>query len=288
MGFFLLTLTALTTVSSALAATTIVDRGEYLVRAGGCFSCHTDKKGGGEAFAGGRPLKTPFGTFYSPNITADKNTGIGNWSDENFLTAVKKGVRPDGSHYFPVFPFTSYTLMKDEDALAIKAYLFSLPKVAKQNQNHDVSAPFGWRWPMVFWKLLFFDKGDFTPTNSQDNEWNRGAYLVTALAHCGECHTVRNFAGAMDRSMWMAGVQDGPEGDAAPNITPAHASGIAWSVDQMAFFLKSGTKPDWERADGLMGEAVLEGYKYLTDEDIRAIARYINELPPIENYISGY
>ena len=126
-----------------------------------CISCHTDKKGKGETFAGGRALKTPFGTYYSPNITADKETGIGDWSDEGFVRALKKGVRPDGSRYFPVFPYTSYTLMRVEDALAVKAYLFSLPPVARRNRDHDVSPPFGWRWPMRFWQLLFFEEGEF-------------------------------------------------------------------------------------------------------------------------------
>ncbi len=280
-------LIALCPLSPAAADADILRRGEYNVRAAGCISCHTDKKGKGEPFAGGRALKTPVGTFFSPNITSDKETGIGTWSDEDFLRALRKGVRPDGSHYFPIFPYTSYTLMREQDALAIKAYLFSLPPVTRRNRDHDVSRPFGWRWPMRFWQLLFFDEGEFVADDNQDDDWNRGAYLVTALAHCGECHTPRNIAGAVDRDLWMAGTEDGPEGDAAPNITPALATGIGWSVDQLTFFLKTGTKPDWETADGVMGEAVADGYKYLTDEDIRAIARYINTLPAIENHIGG-
>jgi mono/diheme cytochrome c family protein len=264
-----------------------VQRGEYIARAAGCISCHTDKKGKGEPFAGGRALKTPFGTFYSPNITPDKATGIGSWSDRDFLRALKKGLRPDGSHYFPVFPYTSYTLMRDQDALAMKAYLFSLQAVTRKNRDHDVGRPFRWRWPMRFWKLLYFDEGEFAADDNQDGEWNRGAYLVTALAHCGECHTPRNIAGGLDRDLWMAGTEDGPEGDAAPNITPAPATGIGWSVDQLTFFLKKGTKPDWEEADGVMGEAIADSYEFLTEEDIRAIARYINTLPAIENHIGG-
>ena len=281
------TLIALCWQSPAAAGSDIVQRGEYIVRAAGCISCHTDKKGKGEPFAGGRALKTPFGTFYSSNITPDKETGIGKWSDEDFLRALRKGVGPDGSRYFPVFPYTSYTLMRDQDALAIKAYLFSLPPVTRKNRDHGASPPFGWRWPMRIWQLLFFDEGEFVADRNQDDDWNRGAYLVTALAHCGECHTPRNIAGALDRDLWMAGTEDGPEGDAVPNITPAHATGNDWSVDQLAFFLKTGTKPDWESADGVMGEAVADSYKYLTDKDIRAIARYINTLPAIENYIGG-
>ena len=278
---------AVCSLSSAVAGTDVVQRGEYIARAAGCISCHTDKKGKGEPFAGGRALKTPFGTFYSPNITPDKATGIGSWSDRDFLRALKKGLRPDGSHYFPVFPYTSYTLMRDQDALAMKAYLFSLQAVTRKNRDHDVGRPFRWRWPMRFWKLLYFDEGEFAADDNQDGEWNRGAYLVTALAHCGECHTPRNIAGGLDRDLWMAGTEDGPEGDAAPNITPAPATGIGWSVDQLTFFLKKGTKPDWEEADGVMGEAIADSYEFLTEEDIRAIARYINTLPAIENHIGG-
>ncbi len=263
------------------------ERGAYLARAAGCISCHTDKKGKGEAYAGGRALKTPFGTYYSPNITPDKAAGIGSWSDADFLRAVKQGVRPDGSRYFPVFPYTSYTLMRDRDVLDIKAYLETLPPAARKNRDHDVSPPFAWRWPMRIWQALFFEAGVFKDEPGRDAEWNRGAYLVTALSHCGECHTPRNLAGALNRDMWMAGTEDGPEGDAAPNITTAFPSGLGWAVDELAFFLKSGTKPDWESAEGVMGEAVADGYKYLTDEDIRAMARYINELPAIDNHIGG-
>jgi len=271
----------------AAAQSDLVQRGAYVIRAAGCLSCHTDKKGNGKEFAGGRALKTPFGTFYSPNITADKETGIGNWSDEDFVRALKKGVRPDGARYFPVFPYTSYTLMSDQDALSVKAYLFSLPPVTRKNIDHDVGAPFGWRWPMRFWQLMYFTAGDFVADAKKDAEWNRGAYLATALTHCAECHTPRNFAGAVNKKMWMAGTRNGPGGDAVPNITPAPASGLGWSIDQLAFFLKTGTKPDWEAAAGVMGEAVTDGYKYLTDEDLRALARYINTLPPIENHIGG-
>ena len=272
---------------STAADDDVIKRGEYVTRAAGCISCHTDKKRNGKPFAGGRALKTPFGTYFSPNITPDKETGIGKWSDEDFLRALNEGVRPDGSHYFPVFPYTSYSLIRDDDALAIKAYLFSLTPVATKNQDHDVSPPFGWRWPLAIWKFLFFEEREFVTDDGQDDEWNRGAYLVTGLAHCGECHTPRNIAGALDRGMWMAGTKDGPEGDEVPNITRAPATGLGWSVDQLAFFLKTGTKPDWESADGVMGEAVEDGYKYLTDDDIRAMARYINALPAIENHIGG-
>jgi mono/diheme cytochrome c family protein len=266
-------------------ADNLVERGAYLTRAAGCMGCHTDKVGRGAPFAGGRALKTPFGIFYSPNITAHKQTGIGAWSDGDFLAAVKQGIRPDGAHYFPVFPYTSYTLLRAEDVLAIKAYMFSLTPVARQNRAHDVGPPFSWRWSMGAWKQLYFDAGEFIADDKQDAQWNRGAYLVNALAHCGECHTPRNAAGALDRTLWMAGTKDGPEGDAVPNITPAHNTGLGWPLDQLSFFLKTGTKPDWEKAEGLMAEAVQDGYKHLTDADRDAIAVYLNSLPAIENHV---
>ncbi len=264
----------------------LIARGSYLVHAAGCVGCHTDKKAKGAAFAGGRGLKTPFGTCYSPNITPDPETGIGTWSDDDFLRALKNGLSPDGEHYFPVFPYTSYTKMLDDDARAIKAYLFSLKPVTRQNRRHDVSPPFGWRWTIGSWKALYFDAGRFEPEPNRDPAWNRGAYLTT-LAHCGECHTPRNFAGALDRTMRMAGTVDGPEGDLAPNITSDDATGIGdWSQDQLVFFLKMGTKPDYEAAEGLMAEAIEDGLSHLSGDDLDAIAYYIKSLPPISNHVA--
>ncbi len=273
--------------SPAGADTDLIQRGAYLVRAAGCVSCHTDKKSQGRPFTGGRALKTPFGTYFSPNITPDRETGIGGWSDRDFLAAVKRGIRPDGSHYFPVFPYTSYTQMTDRDGLAIKAYLFSQPAVSKTNRAHDVGMPFSWRWPLWFWKMLFFKGGDFAADPGHDAAWNRGAYLVNALSHCGECHTQRNPAGGLDRSMWMAGNEDGPDGDAVPNITPDLATGLGWTEEQLSFFLKTGTKPGWDKAEGAMAEALRDSFKFLSNDDRDAIARYIIDLPAIENHIGN-
>ena len=265
----------------------LVTRGGYLARAAGCMSCHTDKKAKGKPFAGGRALKTPFGAYYSPNITPDPETGIGKWTDDDFLRALKRGMNPEGEHYFPVFPYTTYAKLRDDDALAIKAYLFSLKPVSRKNRAHDVWPPFGWRWTIGPWKGLYFQQGQFKPDPNQDEAWNRGAYLVEALAHCGECHTPRNFAGALDRTMWMAGTEDGLEGEVAANITPDVETGIGdWSVDQIAFFLKVGTKPDYEAAEGLMAEAIEDGFSHLSGGDLKAIAQYITSLPPISNNVA--
>jgi len=215
----------ITAAMPAAAQEDAVDQGEYLVRAGGCISCHT--AGGGPPFAGGRALATPFGTFYSPNITPDPETGIGRWTDAQFLRALREGLRPDGTNSFPVFPYTSFTGISDRDALAIKAYLFSRPPVHQVNKPHDVGWPFSWRFLQTGWKFLFFAPGPFKPSPERSATYNRGAYLITALAHCGECHTPRNMLGAMRSSMPLAGTPDGPDGQLVPNITPDPGTGSA-------------------------------------------------------------
>src|SRR6201984_662803 len=233
----------LTQAIPAIAEEDAVTRGEYLVRAGGGFSCHT--VAGGEKLAGGRALATPFGTFYSPNITPDPDTGIGRWTDAQFLRALREGVRPDGANYFPVFPYASFTGITDSDATAIKAYLFSLPAVRQQNRPHDVAFPFSWRFLQAGWKLLFFTPGPFQPVSDRNAAYNRGAYLVTALAHCGECHTPRNSLGGLRSGLALAGTPDGPYGQSVPNITPDHATGIGdWETDDIVTLLKTGKTPE--------------------------------------------
>jgi mono/diheme cytochrome c family protein len=200
-------------------------RGEYLVRAGGCFSCHTAP--GGQKMGGGRALTTPFGTFYSPNITPDPETGIGRWTDTEFLRALREGVRPDGTNYFPVFPYPSFTGITDSDALAIKAYLFSLPAVRQQNRPHNVPFPFSWRFLQTGWKLLFFTPGPFQPAIERSAAYNRGAYLVTALAHCGECHTLAISSAPRCPASGWPGRRMGPTASSFPILRPIRALGSA-------------------------------------------------------------
>jgi mono/diheme cytochrome c family protein len=255
-------------------------RGEYLVHAGGCVSCHTAP--GGLPFAGGRALMTPFGTFYSPNITPDAETGIGRWTDAQFLRALREGRRPDGASYFPVFPYPSFTNITDADALAIKAYLFSLQPARQANRAHDVALPFSWRFLQTGWRMLFFREGPFRADPSRDAGYNRGAYLVTALAHCGECHTPRNILGAVKPSLTLAGTRDGPDGQAVPNITPDRATGIGdWGSDDIVTLLKTGRTPEESALKGAMREAVQDGLKFLTDADLQAIATYLQAQKPI-------
>jgi len=275
-----LLLLALMQAAPALGEEDAVERGEYLVRAGGCFSCHT--AAGGPKLAGGRALTTPFGTFYTPNITPDPDTGIGRWTDAQFLRALRDGIRPDGANYFPVFPYTSFTGIADNDALALKAYLFSLPAVRQQNRPHDVPFPLSWRFLQSGWKLLFFTPGPFRPAPDRNAAYNRGAYLVTALAHCGECHTPRNFLGATRSDLSLAGTADGPDGQVVPNVTPDPGTGIGkWEKDDVVELLRTGKTPEQSRVKGAMREVIQDGLKYLSKSDLEAIADYLLAQPAI-------
>jgi mono/diheme cytochrome c family protein len=264
-----------------------IDRGAYLANAAGCEACHTDRERGGQPYAGGRALATPFGTFYSPNITPDPETGIGRWSDEQFLRALRDGVRPDGANYFPVFPYPSFTKITDADARAIKTYLFSLPAVRQANRAHDISFPVSWRFLQDGWKLLFFSPGPFRPEPGRSEAYNRGAYLVTALAHCGECHTPRNWFGATEPDRFLAGNPDGPDGKKVPNITPDRETGIGnWSEDDIIGVLTDGHTPDFDKVGGAMAE-VVKSTARLAEEDRQAIVVYLKSLPAIRSKKKG-
>jgi len=259
----------------------LVARGAYLATAAGCADCHTDAKNGGRPYAGGRALMTPFGTFYAPNITPDPVTGIGRWSDAQFLNALRRGVRPDGSNYFPVFPYPSFANITDDDVWAIKAYLFAQPAVRHANRPHDMGFPFSSRFLQNAWKLLFFSPGPFRPAPERSEAYNRGAYLVTALAHCGECHTPRNWFGAMEPSRFLAGTPHGPDGKAVPNITSDPTAGIGkWSDDDIVTLLKDGQTPDFDFVGGAMAEIVRNTAR-LTDADRRAIAVFLHSVPAV-------
>jgi len=263
-----------------------IERGEYLTRAGLCIACHTDLKNDGVALAGGNPIKTPFGTIYSTNITPDRETGIGDWSDADFLRAMRHGIGRQGQHLYPAFPYTSYTNMTEEDMLAIKAYLFSIDPVRQQNKPPEMSPPFSWRFLLTAWKWMYLKTGPFKPDAQKSSQWNRGAYLVEGVVHCGECHTPRDIAGGLDEDFYMAGAIDGPEGELAPNITAHPETGLGdWSVDDTVYLLKEGYKPGGDNVQGLMEEIIVHGYKYMTDEDLTAVATYIRSLPPVDNLV---
>ena len=264
----------------------LVKRGEYLARATGGCSCHSVPGAKNLTMAGGRGIKTPFGVIYSTNITPDKKTGIGNWSENDFLRSMSKGVRADGKHLYPVFPYTSFTGMKKEDMAAIRAYIFSLPPIEKRNRSNEILLPLRLRFGLFFWKLIFFKSGEYQPDLNRSEEWNRGAYLVNALAHCGECHTPRNLLGGLKKDLLFAGSVDGPEGQLAPNITPDKETGIgSWSLADMAWFLGSGQKPDGDDMQGLMLEVIDQGYQYLDPADLKAMAVYLKSLRSVNRRV---
>lgn len=253
-----------------------VSKGEYLTRAADCVACHVVP--GGKPFAGGLEFKLPFGSIYSPNITSDKETGIGNWTDDEFVSALQKGVGKDGKHYYPAFPYTSYTLMSREDILAIKGYLFSLEAVKQAPQENKLSFPFNQRWGMIFWNAFFAPNERFTPDNMQSAEWNRGAYLVQGPGHCGECHTPRNLFQSMSSDRSLAGAELGNW--QAYNISSDVQHGIgAWPEDAIVSYLSKGYAPGFGGAGGPMADAVEHSLRYLNPADLKAIAVYLKGTP---------
>ena len=257
-----------TGVPAELVNADAVTKGAYIARIADCEACHTVK--GGTPFAGGRAFVLPFGTIYTPNLTPDPETGIGKWTAADFLNAVHRGVAPDGSRYYPAFPYPSYTLLTDEDALAIKTYLFSLKPVKQANKANTFAFPYNQRWLMMIWATLFDPDHRFRPVEGQSGEWNRGAYLVEAAGHCGECHTPRNLMQALDqRHKFAGGVAEGWN---AHNISADTVSGVGdWSADELAAYLSAGHAKGRGVASGPMGEAVELSLSSLTKSDIGAI-----------------
>ena len=251
-------------------------RGEYLLEVSGCIHCHTADDG--ERLAGGHALETPFGTFYTPNITPHQTAGIGAWSEDDLRRALRHGEAPDGSDYYPSFPYTSYTRMRDDDIAELYAYLMSLPASERPNREHDLAWFLQWRIAAQAWKWLFFEAGEF------DRSSERGAYIAEALGHCQECHTPRNLFGALRTDMAYAGNADGPEGDLVPNIT-SHDSGIGdWSRESLETFLRFGELPNGEYTAGSM-DPVIQGISKLTQADRDALIDYLRALPPIDNRV---
>ena len=253
-------------------------RGEYLAKAGGCVGCHTEEKEGATPFAGGRALKTPFGTFYGPNITPDRKAGIGGWTEADFMRALRLGDRPDGSNFFPAFPYPSFTKITDGDARDLFAYLRTLPPSATPSREHDLWFFFGWRWTVSIWKWLFFTPGAFTAIPAVSDVVNRGAYLVQALGHCGECHTPRNFLGGWKSGRFLAGGK-GPDGKNVPNLTPTELK--KQSDKDLKDILTTGLTPDGDVLAEAMGEVVKNTISQLTPADLDALIAYLRTLPPL-------
>jgi mono/diheme cytochrome c family protein len=266
-----------TGVPVELANASPAERGEYLTRAADCQACHSVE--GGKPFAGGRPFVLPFGTMYSTNITPDKNTGIGNYTDAQFLRAIHQGIARDGKRLYPAMPYVSYTLMNDADALAIKAYLFSLAPVEAPTPRNTLAFPFNQRWLMGFWSFFFNPDKRFQPDTERSTQWNRGAYLAEAMAHCGECHTPRTLAFSLDNRKKFAGAKQA--GWIAYNISSDKTTGIGdWAPEEIAHYIGSGHAAGRGTADGPMGEAVEYSLRFLTPSDLAAVATYVASVPP--------
>jgi mono/diheme cytochrome c family protein len=254
--------------------------GEYLTRAADCVACHTAP--GGAPFAGGRAFALPVGTIYSPNITPDRETGIGAYTDDEWVAAIQQGIGRGGRRLYPAMPYTSYTLMSRADALAIKAYLLTLQPVHAAPPPNALPFPFNQRWTLRFWNAVNLTDKRFEPDASKSAAWNRGAYLVQALGHCDQCHTPRN---------WMLGLKSGQAFAGAPaagwmsyNITSDRAHGVgAWSDAELAQYLSTGQAPGHGPASGPMAEAISNSLRYLSQDDIRAMVTYLRSIPAQQN-----
>ena len=277
--FWVVTIPATVPASALAPHTPNLDNGKTMFLIGGCASCHaTPGQDDKTRLGGGVGLKSPFGTFYTPNISPDPNQGIGKWTEANFVTAMVKGTSPDGRHYFPAFPYPSYQRMGTGDLRDLFAYLKTLPAVQDASKPHDVPFPFNIRRTLGGWKFLFLDGKPFEGDPTKDVAWNRGAYLVNGPGHCAECHSPRNILGGIIASQRFAG---GPalDGDGfVPNITQ---KGLTMSHEQVVKLLETGETPDGDTVGGEMAK-VTANTGQLTAEDRTAIATYIKSLPPVE------
>jgi len=277
--FWVVTIPATVPASALAPHTPNLDNGKTMFLIGGCASCHaTPGQDDKTKLGGGVGLKSPFGTFYTPNISPDPSQGIGKWAEADFVTAMIKGTSPDGRHYFPAFPYTSYQRIGTGDLRDLFAYLKTLPAVQDKSKPHDVPFPFNIRRTLGGWKFLFLDGKPFEGDPTKDAVWNRGAYLVNGPGHCAECHSPRNILGGIIASQRFAG-GPAPDGDGfVPNITQ---KGLSMSHDQVVKLLETGETPDGDTVGGEMGKVVANTAK-LSAEDRAAIATYIKSLPPID------
>ena len=251
-----------------------IERGRYLTIAGDCAACHT-VPGNGHAFAGGRPVETPFGTLIAPNITPDPQTGIGAWTDQEFVDALTKGTGRHGTRLYPAMPYTYYTKLSRDDALAIRAYLNTIPAVHNPVQSDRLPFPFNMRWTLAVWDALFFKSGAFHPDPNRSAEWNRGAFLAEGPGHCGMCHTPKNFLGADETGKRLRGYA--LQGWFAPDITDDPRRGLGgWSVGDIVAYLKTGH--NWSSAaSGPMSETLNLSTSKMSDADLKAIAVYLKD-----------
>lgn len=277
--YWLITQPAVVTADQLAPHTPNLVNGKTMFDAGGCVSCHATEKDERTILGGGLALKSPFGTFYAPNISQNPVDGIGRWSEADFVTAMTRGTSPSGRHYFPAFPYTSYARMKREDVRDLFAYLKTLPQAAGKVRDHDVPFPFNIRRNIGGWKFLFFDDTPFVADATKSAQWNRGAYLVNGPGHCAECHSPRNALGGIVAAKRFAGGPN-PEGEGwVPNITQKGLG--SWSEADLADFLESGISPNFTSVSGSM-ERVIKNLAQLSAEDRKAMAAYLKSLPPVD------
>jgi mono/diheme cytochrome c family protein len=254
----------------------VLAKGEYLARAGDCIACHTAREG--KTFAGGLPMKTPFGTLYTSNITPDPQTGIGTWTSDQFYKMMHNGRFPDGGLVYPAMPFASYTKVTREDSDAIYAYLRSIPPVKQTNRPHDLRFPFDNRSLILGWRTLFFNEGEYKPDPTKSADWNRGAYLVEGLGHCGMCHTAINALGGSSDSQAFEGGLIPMQNWYAPSLTSNKEAGLGdWTIQEITDYLRTGVSSRGA-VYGPMAEVVYNSLQYLNDDDIRAMAVYLKGL----------
>jgi len=254
------------------------DRGAVVMAAADCAGCHTDGKAKGPALAGGAAMATAFGTFYAPNITPDKVNGIGAWSARDFHRAMREGKGKHGEYLYPVFPYAAFSGMSDQDIADIWAYLRTVRPSTRPSHAHQVKFPFNLRLLLLGWRTLYFRQGPLEPVAGKSAEWNRGRYLVEAVAHCQECHSPRDGLGGIDRKNAFAGNPDGPDGQKAPNITSGKEGIAAWSDYELDDMLTTGVKPDGDYLAGGM-PLVVEGTSKLAAEDRQAMIVYLKTIP---------
>jgi mono/diheme cytochrome c family protein len=266
-----------------------VTGGRYVFGAAAGCGCHTEPGQAASALnAGGRRYDGPFGTVYSSNITPDLETGIGRWTDDQIIAAIRLGRRPSGERLIPVHPYTVFNGMAEADLRSVVAYLRSVPPVRRANQPKRITVPLFESVFLPAW-LAAFAPRETPPPVAPTTGLPRGEYLTRALGHCGECHTPRGLTNATDNARFLAGTPKGPEGDPVPNITPDRDTGLKWSEEEIAEYLGTGNTPDGDVAGGLMAEVIegsSAGFKDLTKEDRLAIARYIKTIPPIKNKVT--
>lgn len=250
------------------------ERGAYLARMSGCIACHTDNESGNPALSGGKALKTPFGEFRAPNITTDKEHGIGAWTPQEFATAIREGISPDGKPYYPAFPYTFYTQFSDQDIADLWAAFQTVPPISIPATKQDISFPFSIREGLKLWRILYFQPQLFQKNPQQDAVYNRGKFIVEVAAHCGACHTPRNSLGALIKDKSFTGGYDSSQ-NKVPSITSADLKKKGWTQDDLAYALQTGITSEGDVFGGSMSDAVEQSTAYLSWQDLMAVSHFL-------------